>query len=92
MADPQIGIDDSLVDPQRNTRQLAEALSNYQVATQSAILSDMGHIKILLTLAAPFQDRAPMIEQITGFISRHGTRDGGQQVSTDPAVASARTN
>jgi len=86
------GADDSLVDPQRNTRQLAEALSDYQVATQSAILSDMGHIKILLTLAAPFQDRAPVIEQITGFINRHGKRDGGQQVSTDPAVASARTN
>lgn len=77
------GADDSLVDPQRNTRQLAEALSNYQVATQSAILSDMGHIKILLTLAAPFQDSAPVIEQVTCFVARHGNQVAGQQIRAE---------
>ena len=86
------GADDSLVDPQRNTRQLAEALRENKVATQSAVLNDMGHIKILLTLAAPFQDWAPVIEQVNCFVSRHGKRDGGQRVSTDSAVASGCTN
>lgn len=63
------GREDELVDPQRNTVQMAKALRAAGVATQSQVLDDMGHIKILLALAAPFQNWTPVMEQVTCFIS-----------------------
>jgi acetyl esterase/lipase len=75
------GAEDDLVDPQRNTVQLAQALRDYGVATQSEVLDDLGHIKILLTLAAPFQHWAPVIDQVTCFISRHGVSEATNQAS-----------
>ena len=63
------GADDDLVDPQRNTQQLTQALQAQDVSVQSEVLADLGHIKILLTLAAPFQHWAPVIEQVTCFVS-----------------------
>ena len=63
------GADDDLVDPQRNTEQLTRALQAQDVSVQSEVLANLGHIKILLTLAAPFQHWAPVIEQVTRFVS-----------------------
>ncbi|SDS01659.1 Acetyl esterase/lipase [Halopseudomonas sabulinigri] len=75
------GAEDDLVDPQRNTRQLAEALTTQGVATKSAVMDDLGHIKILLTLAAPFQHWAPVIDQVTCFISQHGVSKTDDQAN-----------
>ncbi|MEH6491153.1 alpha/beta hydrolase [Halopseudomonas sp.] len=75
------GAEDDLVDPQRNTRQLAQSLREYGVATNSEVLDDLGHIKILLTLAAPFQGWAPIIDKVTCFISQHGAVYAERQAS-----------
>ena len=77
------GSADDLVDPKRNTEQLARALAEQQVPVDSAILNDLGHIKILLTLAAPFQHRAPVIQRISCFIDAQAGSDGAESPSSD---------
>ncbi|GAA6130377.1 alpha/beta hydrolase [Halopseudomonas sabulinigri] len=91
------GADDDLVDPERNTQQLAHALRDYAVATTSEVLDDLGHIKILLTLAAPFQYWAPVIDQVTCFISQHElsqaaaqAKDGFSPPSSSACMDSSR--
>jgi len=75
------GSEDDLVDPQRNTRQLAQALRDQGVPVESEVLDDLGHIKILLTLAAPFQSWAPVVEQVVCFVSEHSGKANGDQAS-----------
>ena len=82
------GADDDLVDPQRNTEQLTEALRSQAVAVQSEVLADLGHIKILLTLAAPFQQWAPVIDQITCFVTDHASEDFSPPSSSACSVSS----
>jgi len=77
------GSADDLVDPKRNTEQLARALAEQQVPVDSAILNDLGHIKILLTLAAPFQHWAPVIQRISCFIDAQAGSDGAESPSSD---------
>lgn len=84
------GNEDDLVDPERNTRQLAQALRDYDVPVESEVLDDLGHIKILLTLAAPFQGWAPVVEQVRCFISAQASLGGserGERPEASPASA-----
>tara|TARA_R110000764_G_scaffold138885_9_gene226895 strand:+ start:79243 stop:80196 length:954 start_codon:yes stop_codon:yes gene_type:complete len=82
------GSEDDLVDPERNTRQLAQALREQGVAVESDVLDDLGHIKILLTLASPFQHWAPVIEQVSCFISAQAGPEASSPSSSDCMVPS----
>ncbi|HMN93287.1 MAG TPA: alpha/beta hydrolase [Hydrogenophaga sp.] len=60
---------DRLVDPQRNTVGLAQALGQRGVAVESELLDGVGHATLIGALAPPLRDRAPVLERLTGFVA-----------------------
>ena len=63
------GADDTTVRP-RNTRALAEKLSQAGVPVTVKIYPDIGHIKILLALSRPFRSIAPVLDDAAQFMAQ----------------------
>ena len=61
------GEDDTLVKPV-NSELLARALRAKGVNARYAPLENIGHISIVVSLATPFQDHAPVMDRIVDFI------------------------
>jgi acetyl esterase/lipase len=60
---------DRLVDPQRNTVGLAQALGQRGVAVESELLDGVGHATLIGALAPPLRARAPVLERLTRFVA-----------------------
>ena len=67
------GLDDETV-RLWNTRTFAEALANAGVTVKKLELQGIGHIGIVLSLSWPFRWRAPVLDEIVGFMSNVGPR------------------
>lgn len=61
------GTDDGTVRP-RNSEELTRRLLASGASARYLPLAGVGHSGILLSLSQPFRDRAPVIEEITGFV------------------------
>ena len=61
------GTDDRTVDP-RNSEELTRQLVAAGASARYLPLVDVGHSGILMALAAPFRDRAPVVQEISGFV------------------------
>lgn len=60
---------DRLVDPQRNTVGLAQALGQRGVAVESDLLDGVGHATLVGALAPPLRSRAPVLERLVRFVA-----------------------
>lgn len=63
------GSDDTVVRP-RNSQALAAKLRAGGVAVDERAYAKLGHIGILLALARPFRGRAPVLDEVAGFVQR----------------------
>ncbi|MET0373914.1 MAG: alpha/beta hydrolase [Rhizorhabdus sp.] len=63
------GSDDTVVRP-RNSQALATKLRAGGVAVDERAYAKLGHIGILLALARPFRGRAPVLDDVAGFVQR----------------------
>ncbi|WP_137897967.1 alpha/beta hydrolase [Sphingomonas sp. 2SG] len=63
------GSDDTVVRP-RNSQALAAKLRAGGVAVDERAYAKLGHIGILLALARPFRGRAPVLDDVAGFVQR----------------------
>lgn len=63
------GSDDTVVRP-RNSEALAAKLRAGGVAVDERAYAKLGHIGILLALARPFRGRAPVLDDVAGFVQR----------------------
>ena len=63
------GSDDTVVRP-RNSQALAAKLRSGGVAVDERAYAKLGHIGILLALARPFRGRAPVLDDVAGFVQR----------------------
>ena len=63
------GSDDTVVRP-RNSQALAAKLRAGGVAVDERAHAKLGHIGILLALARPFRGRAPVLDDVAGFVRR----------------------
>jgi acetyl esterase/lipase len=63
------GSDDTVVRP-RNSQALAAKLRASGVAVDERAYAKLGHIGILLALARPFRGRAPVLDDVAGFVQR----------------------
>ncbi|MFO7703797.1 MAG: alpha/beta hydrolase [Halopseudomonas sp.] len=59
---------DKLVDPERNTLQLAAKLKQAGVRVQADTFESLNHFSILLAMARPFQGWEPIIQQVQQFV------------------------
>jgi acetyl esterase/lipase len=59
---------DRLVDPERNTLQLAAKLREQGVSVQTHTFESLNHFSILLAMARPFQSWEPIIQQVQQFV------------------------
>jgi acetyl esterase/lipase len=66
------GTDDTVVRP-RNSQALAAKLRAGGVAVDQRAYAKLGHVGILLALARPFRGRAPVLDDVAGFV-RHTVR------------------
>lgn len=62
---------DKLVDPERNTRQLADRLRQDGVSVTTDTFKSLNHFTILLAMARPFQSWEPIIQQVQQFVLDH---------------------
>ena len=58
-----------------NTREFAAALSDAGTEVETGIIPDIGHYRIILAMASPFDDIAPVNDRITDFIDRRRNCD-----------------
>lgn len=58
---------DKLVDPKRNTLQLADKLRDDGVSVETDTFESLNHYTILLAMARPFQAWEPIIQQVQAF-------------------------
>lgn len=59
---------DKLVDPERNTLQMANRLKEAGVSVQTGTFESLNHFSILLAMARPFQSWEPIIQQVQEFV------------------------
>tara|TARA_R110000822_G_scaffold34103_21_gene97123 strand:- start:2436 stop:3326 length:891 start_codon:yes stop_codon:yes gene_type:complete len=59
---------DKLVDPDRNTRQLAARLKELGVSVETDTFESLNHFSILLAMARPFQSWEPIIQRVQQFV------------------------
>ncbi|PKM05527.1 MAG: esterase [Gammaproteobacteria bacterium HGW-Gammaproteobacteria-6] len=59
---------DRLVDPQRNTGQMVEALREAGVRVETQVFPSLNHFSIMLAMAKPFEDWEPIADQIAEFV------------------------
>lgn len=59
---------DKLVDPKRNTLQLADELRSVGVKVETSTFESLNHYTIVLALARPFQGWEPIIQQVQAFV------------------------
>lgn len=64
------GTQDTTVSP-KNSKQLADALVKENAHARYQPYSRVGHVGILLALATPFRERAPVLEDAAAFIEKH---------------------
>jgi acetyl esterase/lipase len=64
---------DKLVDPQRNTGQLAEALREAGVNIETHYYKSLHHVTIVLVMAKPFQWWEPIVDQVHDFVMRQSS-------------------
>lgn len=62
------GTDDDVVDPARNTAQLAAALRQHGVPVQSQVFDGVGHAMMIGAFWKPLRYRAPVLDQIAAFV------------------------
>ena len=60
--------DDALVDPQRNTRQLAEKLAAVGVAVRLELYDKVNHATLIGAVAWPLRWLAPVLDDVVGFV------------------------
>jgi len=58
-----------------NTVEFAEALRSAGTSVTSEFMPGIGHYRIVMAMASPFDDIAPVNERITGFLEAHRTCD-----------------
>ncbi len=63
------GNDDTVVRP-RNSEALAAKLRAGGVTADQRVYRKLGHVGILLALARPFRGRAPVLDDVSGFVRR----------------------
>ena len=63
--------DDAVVDPDRNTGQLAAKLRNSGVEVEEHRYDGVGHTTLVGALAGPLRWKAPVYEDVVSFIERH---------------------
>ena len=64
------GTEDGTVSP-KNTTGFAEKLAQAGGTAETVMISDIGHYRIILAVARPFDDIAPVNDRIADFIDRH---------------------
>ena len=67
-------LDDSLIDPQRNTVGLAQRLRAAGVEVQLKLYPRVNHLTLVAALAGPLQGFAPVLEDVLAFIAQPGGR------------------
>lgn len=65
--------DDKVVEPQRNSVALAEALRRAGVPVQLETLPHMGHAATVAAFAWPLRGRAPVLDRLSEFAKAHTT-------------------
>lgn len=60
---------DKLVDPQRNTGQLASAMRAHGVPVRELYYEQVRHTTLVVTLAAPLRWLAPTLDQVADFVA-----------------------
>ncbi len=65
------GVDDIRVDPQ-HSKTMNKLAAERGAEVEFHLYDDIGHAKLLLSLAKPFRDWAPTLEHIDAFITRYG--------------------
>jgi acetyl esterase/lipase len=60
---------DELVNPQRNTQQMATRLSDVAVPVVVHFYSGVGHVSLVLALATPLQWLAPVLDDVVAFVN-----------------------
>ena len=66
---------DSLVNPQRNTGHLAEALRAQQVPVRELYYDRVSHTTLIASVAAPLRWLAPTLEDVAGYVLAARARD-----------------
>lgn len=64
---------DDLVDPERNTGQLADALRAADVSVETHYYKSLHHLTIVLVMARPFQWWEPVVDEVHDFVGRHSS-------------------
>ena len=64
------GAEDGTVSPS-NTAGFAEKLAEAGATAETVMIPDIGHYRIILAVARPFDDIAPVNDKISDFINRH---------------------
>ena len=64
--------EDRLVDPQRNTLAMAEALKERGLAVQTELLDGVGHATLIGALAPPLRGLAPVLDRVADFLQPAG--------------------
>jgi acetyl esterase/lipase len=59
---------DKLVDPERNTGQIAEALRKADVSVETHYYESLHHLTIILVMAKPFQWWEPVVDEVHDFV------------------------
>ena len=59
---------DDVVNPERNTRQLAEKLRATGVAVELKIYSDAGHASLIGAFSRPLRNVAPVLDDVAAFV------------------------
>lgn len=57
-----------------NTNQLAVALTSHAVRVRKVLMPGIGHIGLVTAIAKPLRWRAPVLDEIVGFIESHRQR------------------
>ncbi|MBX3579782.1 MAG: alpha/beta hydrolase [Rhizobiaceae bacterium] len=86
------GADDAVVKPARHTAAMAAALAAGGKGFEQKTYPGIGHPGMVLSLGGMMQKRAPVLEDILAFFSRHGAGTQGDaatagQPTSIPAVA-----
>ena len=63
-------LDDSLIDPQRNTVGLARRLQGAGVSVQLKLYPRVNHLTLVAALAGPLQGLAPVLDDVLAFIAQ----------------------
>ncbi len=61
--------EDRLVDPQRNTVAMTQALRQQGLSVQAELLDGVGHATLVGVLAPPLRRRAPVLERVVSFVA-----------------------